>query len=737
MLDNAGNVLSNARRLNLTSNTQTFTDWVGSSDLNDFYRFTVSSRSSFNLTLNGLTANADVQIIRDINSNFLIDGTSEIINGSYVLGTASESIRATLEAGDYYIRIYPGSNSLSWLSSSSTKYSLNVSAQSVNAAPSALQFGLQNSSIRTGDTLSTINGWVFDSDGANDIARIDFRVVHNNGTFIDVADITSVNPSINENHWGRFDYNLSLAGLNLTTGNYTLRAIAYDKAGATSNVVEQRFSFTQLPVNTVPTSLQFQINKTAYNNTETISISNGSVFDANGASDISTIDFQIRRSNGTFIDVANVSNFSISNSDNRLANFNYNLSLSNLNLATDDYSLWAVAYDKAGARSSVFERQFTVLNQPVTPPKADWTFFVYMAGDNLEDFGIEDFVEMSAVGSSQNVNIVVQFDRTSKQNVSDPDWQDDTSHGNWTDTRRGIVRRGDTPDLNWSTSIGEVNMGDTNTLRNFLTWGTTNYQANNYALVLWGHGNGASASYDDINQDGITSNELSSVLAGLSSRMSLVAADSCLMGMTEYAYGIRNQASVFVGSQELVPGTGFNYTKVLSDLTASSKIGARDLGSIIVNRYAQEYRNVTYFDTTLSAINLESISTLSNRLSNFASTFMSSSTSLDRSRLETHSYYSANFGEGYFSEYCDLGILLSRIASDNSMSLALRVAAESALGTYNTAIINNFSAVNGRATGLCIYLQERGYGAWNYNNSYQAFTSDTNWDEFLSWWKNA
>lgn len=91
---------------------------------------------------------------------------------------------------------------------------------------------------------------------------------------------------------------------------------------------------------------------------------------------------------------------------------------------------------------------------PTVSTRDAWTFMVYMAGNDLEEFGIGDFLEMSAVGSTSNVNIVAQFDRTSGY---------DFSYGNWTDTRRGIIRQGDTPSLNWGTSIGEANMGNANT----------------------------------------------------------------------------------------------------------------------------------------------------------------------------------------------------------------------------------------------------------------------------------
>ncbi len=270
-----------------------------------------------------------------------------------------------------------------------------------------------------------------------------------------------------------------------------------------------------------------------------------------------------------------------------------------------------------------------------------WTFMVYMAGNNLEAFGIEDFLEMSAVGSTSNVNIVAQFDRTSGYEFS---------YGDWTDTRRGIIRQGDTPGLNWGTSVGEANMGDANVLSNFVNWGMTNYQANNYALVLWGHGSGFSVAYDDITNDSLTVSETSSVLAGLSRNIDLVGADACLMGMTEFAHQIRNNASVLVGSQEVIPGIGWNYSTVLSDLTTNSTMTAMQLGNTIVNRYGQHYSSIGNNGTeeTLSAINLVSLrssnpNNLSATISQFATTIMNSSTSYDRSRLSTHRANSAYF----------------------------------------------------------------------------------------------
>ena len=45
--------------------------------------------------------------------------------------------------------------------------------------------------------------------------------------------------------------------------------------------------------------------------------------------------------------------------------------------------------------------------------KAKWTFMVYMAGDNsLSNAGDTDLYEMMKVGSTHDVNIVAEFDKT-------------------------------------------------------------------------------------------------------------------------------------------------------------------------------------------------------------------------------------------------------------------------------------------------------------------------------------
>ncbi len=112
--DFAGNSLEDARNVGrLGSMLRTFDDFVGRVDSNDFYRFNLDRTSDFSLALSGLSANANVE---------LLNSQGSVVTRSTKRGTRAESIRQTLDAGEYFTRVYPGG------SSSDTNYILNLSA---------------------------------------------------------------------------------------------------------------------------------------------------------------------------------------------------------------------------------------------------------------------------------------------------------------------------------------------------------------------------------------------------------------------------------------------------------------------------------------------------------------------------------------------------------------------------------------------------------------------------------
>ncbi|MCZ8126683.1 MAG: pre-peptidase C-terminal domain-containing protein [Microcystis sp. LE19-114.1B] len=144
-VDNAGNTPSAARAITVGSSSTSYTDWVGSTDTNDYYRFSLANSGNFNLNLTGMTADADVQ---------LLNSSGSLIASSTNGGTASESITGQLSAGTYYIRVYPYSGD--------TNYNLSVSAVSLAPVNNLSLIGDNTNNVLTGglgnDTLEGLGG---------------------------------------------------------------------------------------------------------------------------------------------------------------------------------------------------------------------------------------------------------------------------------------------------------------------------------------------------------------------------------------------------------------------------------------------------------------------------------------------------------------------------------------------------------------------------------------------------
>ena len=92
----------------------------------------------------------------------------------------------------------------------------------------------------------------------------------------------------------------------------------------------------------------------------------------------------------------------------------------------------------------------------------NWTILIYLDGDNdIEQYAINDFLEMSSVGSDCNIHIVAQFDRASGY---------DSSYGDWTTTKRFHITNGMTPTAaNALSDLGEIKEISSELVKNGLT----------------------------------------------------------------------------------------------------------------------------------------------------------------------------------------------------------------------------------------------------------------------------
>lgn len=115
-IDNAGDFLQNARQITVCSKTKNYSDWVGISDTNDYYKFTLKTTSDFKLGFSGLSDDAQVQLL-DSDGNTSYDYVS----------ITNESINRTLNPGSYYVRVNSYNNS-------ETFYKLSLSATPVSSS---------------------------------------------------------------------------------------------------------------------------------------------------------------------------------------------------------------------------------------------------------------------------------------------------------------------------------------------------------------------------------------------------------------------------------------------------------------------------------------------------------------------------------------------------------------------------------------------------------------------------
>jgi hypothetical protein len=96
--DNAGNNRRNARDLgSLSFGSESYNDFVGRGDRRDFYTFTLDGERDVDISLDGLSGNADLHLFKS--------GTRGVVGRSTNSGSSSESIDESLGAGTYYLRV--------------------------------------------------------------------------------------------------------------------------------------------------------------------------------------------------------------------------------------------------------------------------------------------------------------------------------------------------------------------------------------------------------------------------------------------------------------------------------------------------------------------------------------------------------------------------------------------------------------------------------------------------------
>lgn len=332
-----------------------------------------------------------------------------------------------------------------------------------------------------------------------------------------------------------------------------------------------------------------------------------------------------------------------------------------------------------------------------------WTIMVYLAADNdLFRYSQRDLREMQAVGSTDDVHVVVFWDPLK------------SSAGYYFVARDSLVLL---------RNLGNGNSGDSIMLQDFIRFAKERYPARRYALILWNHGAGwrrppKGMCWDETSgNDFLSLSELAHALREGGVHFDLIGMDACFMALLEVAYEIKDHGDILLASQAEEPGDGWDYTYFLHRLTRNPGMSARALALEILNGYFSSCG--TSENLTLSAVDLARVDLLVQAVDDLARLLYGTENS---SFVPGDSLYiSKEYG------YVDIARLVAFLALKPQYGSVLQKI-RNALAS--TVIANRASGVHQGSGGLSLYLP---YNFQCPPVEYQdlLFTRDSFWDEFL------
>lgn len=209
--------------------------------------------------------------------------------------------------------------------------------------------------------------------------------------------------------------------------------------------------------------------------------------------------------------------------------------------------------------------------------ETEWTVMVYMAADSEPALPWEeDINEMEEAHLTDRMNVVVLVDPLGSGDSMILDIVSDESPN--------IVSTELNDSLEVIPADGEVDMTSPGTLSDFVTFCWRNYPADRLVLVLWGHSGG----WYGLCQDGTSLLQLPDLRLALEDatlemgrRVDIVVADSCVEGVLETMYELRDYADWYVGSEIAVPAQGLRYDQILDSLAEDTDVTPEEWGAVI------------------------------------------------------------------------------------------------------------------------------------------------------------
>ena len=243
--------------------------------------------------------------------------------------------------------------------------------------------------------------------------------------------------------------------------------------------------------------------------------------------------------------------------------------------------------------------------EPIVEPGYS-TVMVYMDGSDLEsDYGCAaiDLKEMEdAVAvidpEGKRVRVVVEAGGATE-------WvypaMNEHEYGRFCITGKGVSEVED---------IGVRDMGRSDTLADFINYGTQGYPAEHYGLICWNHGEGQIGGFgsDSLHNDSSLSlSDIENAFArsSLTVPLDFMAMDACLMGDIELVCMLQERVDYFVASEELEPQDGYDYSwmEVLDFEAEQGREWGKAVGEAMLDSYESFYKEKDY-KLTLSLVDV-------------------------------------------------------------------------------------------------------------------------------------
>lgn len=368
-------------------------------------------------------------------------------------------------------------------------------------------------------------------------------------------------------------------------------------------------------------------------------------------------------------------------------------------------------YSYNGRTGSNREYSIIATEESSSPPTpAKWTILVYLDGDNnLSSYSSSDVSEMEAVGTIDDVNVILLWDNSS------------STHGYYR------VHDGQTTLLQ---DLGEINMGSVDTAKNFIDFVVANYPAEHYMWDYWNHGGAVDRNlikgvcWDDTNNsDHLTEVEQKDIMSyfanKIGKKVDVVGFDACLMATAEIVYQYKDYADYMVFSEQTEPGDGWDYS-FLNQLKTNPNSTALEVANAVWSYYKSYYSTNT--DCTFSVADLSYANDLGTAINDFANQAINGG--------DSYSYFNdaANFND--FSGYTkDFYMYMLNIYNNSSISSTTRDKAYNVLQVIDNLIVNEWhgSKWNNIAYGLSMTLKSD-----TSTYSLLDLCVDTSWDEFCT-----